>query len=83
MGENDTSSSHFWYLPHVCNWNRFRREKANFAITLHNDQEEIMAQATFLDYPNWNIAPQDDWVSVFREMDSEIPCTVSNHARCL
>ncbi|XP_032460315.1 cilia- and flagella-associated protein 61 [Phocoena sinus] len=53
-------------------------EKANFAITLHNDQEEIMAQATFLDYPNWNVAPQDDWVSVFREMDSEIPCTPLN-----
>ncbi|XP_007191950.2 cilia- and flagella-associated protein 61 isoform X2 [Balaenoptera acutorostrata] len=53
-------------------------EKANLAITLHNDQEEIMAQATFLDYPNWNVAPQDDWVSVFRELDSEIPCTPLN-----
>lgn len=37
-----------------------------------------MAQATFLDYPNWDVAKQDDWVSVFRELDSEIPCTVSN-----
>nr|XP_031530285.1 cilia- and flagella-associated protein 61 [Vicugna pacos] len=53
-------------------------EKANLAITLHNDQEEIMAQATFLDYPNWNIARQHDWVSVFRELDSEIPCTPLN-----
>ncbi|XP_026973890.1 cilia- and flagella-associated protein 61 [Sagmatias obliquidens] len=53
-------------------------EKANLAITLHNDQEEIMAQATFVDYPNWNVAPQDDWVSVFRELDSEIPCTPLN-----
>ncbi|XP_074203904.1 cilia- and flagella-associated protein 61 isoform X1 [Camelus bactrianus] len=53
-------------------------EKANLAITLHNDQEEIMAQATFLDYPNWNIAQQHDWVSVFRELDSEIPCTPLN-----
>ncbi|KAI4538114.1 hypothetical protein MG293_011517 [Ovis ammon polii] len=53
-------------------------EKANLAITLHNDQEEIMAQATFLDYPNWNIATQDDWVSVFRELDSDIPCTPLN-----
>ena len=80
VGENDTSSSHGWYLLHVCNSNHSHREKANLAITLHNDQEEIMAQATFLDYPNWNIATQDDWVSVFRELDSDIPCTVSDHA---
>ncbi|XP_058419300.1 cilia- and flagella-associated protein 61 [Diceros bicornis minor] len=53
-------------------------EKANLAITLYNDKEEIMAQATFLDYPNWNVAKQDDWVSVFRELDSEIPCTPLN-----
>ncbi|KAM8774422.1 cilia- and flagella-associated protein 61 [Rhynchonycteris naso] len=53
-------------------------EKANLAITLSNDKEEIMAQATFLDYPNWNVAKQDDWVSVFRELDSEIPCTPLN-----
>ncbi|XP_012512673.1 PREDICTED: cilia- and flagella-associated protein 61 [Propithecus coquereli] len=53
-------------------------EKANLAITLHNDKEEIMAQATFLDYPNWNVAKEDDWVSVFRELDSDIPCTPLN-----
>ncbi|XP_008581829.1 PREDICTED: uncharacterized protein C20orf26-like [Galeopterus variegatus] len=53
-------------------------EKANLAITLCNDKEEIMAQATFLDYPNWNVAKQDDWVSVFRELDNEIPCTPLN-----
>ncbi|XP_006163691.1 cilia- and flagella-associated protein 61 [Tupaia chinensis] len=53
-------------------------EKANLAVTLSNDKEEIMAQATFLDYPNWNVAKQDNWVSVFRELDSEIPCTPLN-----
>lgn len=53
-------------------------EKANLAITLHNDKEEIMAQATFVDYPNWNVAKQDNWVSVMRELDSEIPCTPLN-----
>ncbi|XP_039730298.1 cilia- and flagella-associated protein 61 isoform X6 [Pteropus medius] len=55
-------------------------EKANLAITLCNDKEEIMAQATFLDYPNWNVAKQDDWVSVFLELDNEIPCTVEGVA---
>ncbi|XP_007946388.1 cilia- and flagella-associated protein 61 [Orycteropus afer afer] len=53
-------------------------EKANLAVTLCNDKEEIMAQATFVDYPNWNIARQDNWVSVFRELDSDIPCTPLN-----
>ncbi|XP_074173435.1 cilia- and flagella-associated protein 61 isoform X2 [Rhinolophus sinicus] len=53
-------------------------EKANLAITLCNDKEEIMAQATFLDYPNWNVAEQDKWVSVFQELDSDIPCTPLN-----
>lgn len=53
-------------------------EKANLAVTLCNDKEEIMAQATFLDYPNWNVSKQDDWVSVFRELDSELPCTPLN-----
>ncbi|XP_032104012.1 cilia- and flagella-associated protein 61 isoform X2 [Sapajus apella] len=53
-------------------------EKANLAVTLCNDKEEIMAQATFLDYPNWNVAKQDDWVSVFRELDSDISCTPLN-----
>ncbi|XP_006860809.1 PREDICTED: uncharacterized protein C20orf26 homolog [Chrysochloris asiatica] len=53
-------------------------EKANLAVTLCNDKEEIMAQATFMDYPNWNIARQDNWVSVFQELDSEIACTPLN-----
>ncbi|XP_060042095.1 cilia- and flagella-associated protein 61 [Erinaceus europaeus] len=53
-------------------------EKANLAITLHSDKEEIMAQATFVDYPNWNVTKQDEWVSVFRELDSDIPCTPLN-----
>ncbi|XP_037668187.1 cilia- and flagella-associated protein 61 isoform X3 [Choloepus didactylus] len=53
-------------------------EKANLAVTLCNDKEEIMAQATFVDYPNWNVAKQDDWVSLFRELDSKIPCTPLN-----
>ncbi|XP_052578789.1 cilia- and flagella-associated protein 61 isoform X1 [Peromyscus californicus insignis] len=53
-------------------------EKANLAVTLCNDKEEIMAHAIFLDYPNWNVAKQDDWVSLFQELDSEIPCTPLN-----
>ncbi|CAO2578501.1 Cilia- and flagella-associated protein 61 [Lemmus lemmus] len=53
-------------------------EKANLAVTLCNDKEEIMAHAIFLDYPNWNVAKQDNWVSVFEELDNEIPCTPLN-----
>ncbi|CAH6787766.1 Cfap61 [Phodopus roborovskii] len=53
-------------------------EKANLAVTLCNDKEEIMAHAIFLDYPNWNVANQDSWMPVFQELDSEIPCTPLN-----
>ncbi|XP_057636838.1 cilia- and flagella-associated protein 61 [Chionomys nivalis] len=53
-------------------------EKANLAVTLCNDKEEIMAHSIFLDYPNWNVAKQDNWVSVFEELDNEIPCTPLN-----
>ncbi|XP_059561412.1 cilia- and flagella-associated protein 61 [Myotis daubentonii] len=53
-------------------------EKANLAITLCNEKEEIMAHATFVDYPNWNVAKQDEWVYVFRELDKELPCTPLN-----
>nr|KAF6358006.1 cilia and flagella associated protein 61 [Pipistrellus kuhlii] len=53
-------------------------EKANLAITLCNDKEEIMAHATFLDYPNWNVANQEDWVSMFWELDKELQCTPLN-----
>ncbi|XP_038288894.1 cilia- and flagella-associated protein 61 isoform X3 [Canis lupus baileyi] len=59
-------------------FNHFHREKANLAVTLCNDKEEIMAQATFVDYPNWNVSNQDNWLSVFQELDSEIPCTPLN-----
>lgn len=57
----------------------FHREKANLAVTVCNDKEEIMAHSIFLDYPNWNVAKQDDWISVFRELDRDIPCTVRKH----
>ncbi|GAB1286987.1 Cilia- and flagella-associated protein 61 [Apodemus speciosus] len=53
-------------------------EKANLAVTVCNDKEEIMAHSIFLDYPNWNVAKQDNWISVFRELDKEIPCTPLN-----
>ncbi|XP_031227985.1 cilia- and flagella-associated protein 61 isoform X2 [Mastomys coucha] len=53
-------------------------EKANLAVTVCNDKEEIMAHSIFLDYPNWNVAKQDNWIPVFRELDKEIPCTPLN-----
>ncbi|XP_010632494.2 cilia- and flagella-associated protein 61 isoform X4 [Fukomys damarensis] len=53
-------------------------EKANLAITLCNDKEEIMAHATFLDYPNWNVAAPEAWGSVFRDLEGDITCTPLN-----
>uniref|UniRef100_A0A4X2K6V2 Cilia- and flagella-associated protein 61 N-terminal domain-containing protein n=1 Tax=Vombatus ursinus TaxID=29139 RepID=A0A4X2K6V2_VOMUR len=53
-------------------------EKANLAITLCNERDEIMAHATFLDYPNWDVAKQDEWLTVFSELDSELQYTPLN-----
>ncbi|XP_072490657.1 cilia- and flagella-associated protein 61 isoform X2 [Notamacropus eugenii] len=53
-------------------------EKANLAVTLCNEREEIMAHATFLDYPNWGVAKQDEWVTIFSKLDSELQYTPLN-----
>ncbi|XP_068931588.1 cilia- and flagella-associated protein 61 [Petaurus breviceps papuanus] len=53
-------------------------EKANLAITLCNERDEILAHATFVDYPNWGIAKQDEWLAIFCELDSELQCTPLN-----
>ncbi|XP_051831814.1 cilia- and flagella-associated protein 61 [Antechinus flavipes] len=53
-------------------------EKANLAITLCNEREEIMAQATFVDYPNWDFVKQDEWLTAFHELDVTLQCTPLN-----
>ncbi|XP_028928234.1 cilia- and flagella-associated protein 61 isoform X2 [Ornithorhynchus anatinus] len=53
-------------------------EKTNLAITLCNEKEEIMAHAAFLDYPNWNVAKQDEWETVFHDLEGASACTPLN-----
>nr|XP_033795156.1 cilia- and flagella-associated protein 61 isoform X2 [Geotrypetes seraphini] len=36
-------------------------EKSNLAVTLSNEHNEVIAHATLLDYPNWNVADQAKW----------------------
>ncbi|MBN3291103.1 CFA61 protein, partial [Polypterus senegalus] len=37
-------------------------EKSNLAVTLENDNKEIVAHAAFLDYPNHSLADPAEWV---------------------
>nr|XP_032651794.1 cilia- and flagella-associated protein 61 isoform X3 [Chelonoidis abingdonii] len=50
-------------------------EKANFAVTLSNEKNEVIAHAAFLDYPNWNLVDQADWESFLHENYSDEKCT--------
>uniref|UniRef100_A0A8C8S084 Cilia and flagella associated protein 61 n=1 Tax=Pelusios castaneus TaxID=367368 RepID=A0A8C8S084_9SAUR len=53
-------------------------EKANLAVTLSNETNEVIAHAAFLDYPNWNIVDQADWESFLHENYSNEKCTPLN-----
>uniref|UniRef100_A0A8C3SFM6 Cilia and flagella associated protein 61 n=1 Tax=Chelydra serpentina TaxID=8475 RepID=A0A8C3SFM6_CHESE len=53
-------------------------EKANLAVTLSNEKNEVIAHAAFLDYPNWNIVDQADWESFLHENYSDKKCTPLN-----
>uniref|UniRef100_K7FZN4 Cilia- and flagella-associated protein 61 N-terminal domain-containing protein n=1 Tax=Pelodiscus sinensis TaxID=13735 RepID=K7FZN4_PELSI len=53
-------------------------EKANLAVTLSNEKNEVIAHAAFLDYPNWNIVDQADWESFLHENYSNEKCTPLN-----
>ncbi|XP_050807242.1 cilia- and flagella-associated protein 61 [Gopherus flavomarginatus] len=53
-------------------------EKANFAVTLSNEKNEVIAHAAFLDYPNWNLVDQADWESFLHENYSDEKCTPLN-----
>ncbi|KFP84641.1 PREDICTED: uncharacterized protein C20orf26-like, partial [Apaloderma vittatum] len=53
-------------------------EKANLALTLCNEKNEVIAHAAFLDYPNWDITDQSDWESFLRENYINNKCTPLN-----
>ncbi|NXR04832.1 CFA61 protein, partial [Sagittarius serpentarius] len=53
-------------------------EKSNLALTLCNEENEVIAHAVFLDYPNWNIADQSDWESFLQENYINNKCTPLN-----
>ncbi|NWV31133.1 CFA61 protein, partial [Grantiella picta] len=40
---------------------------SNLALTLCNEENEIIAHAAFLDYPNWNITDQAEWEPFLHE----------------
>ncbi|NXH16161.1 CFA61 protein, partial [Bucco capensis] len=53
-------------------------EKSNLALTLCNEKNEVIANAVFLDYPNWNITDQSDWESFLHENYIDNKCTPLN-----
>ncbi|XP_040467757.1 cilia- and flagella-associated protein 61 isoform X2 [Falco naumanni] len=53
-------------------------EKANLALTLCTEKNEVIAHAVFLDYPNWNITDQSDWESFLHENYANNRCTPLN-----
>ncbi|XP_054239360.1 LOW QUALITY PROTEIN: cilia- and flagella-associated protein 61 [Indicator indicator] len=53
-------------------------EKANLALTLCNEKDEVIAHAAFLDYPNWNITDQSEWESFLDENYINNKCTPLN-----
>ncbi|NXN94399.1 CFA61 protein, partial [Rhinopomastus cyanomelas] len=53
-------------------------EKANLALTLCNEKDDVVAHAAFLDYPNWNITDQSNWESFLHENYPNNKCTPLN-----
>ncbi|NWT65671.1 CFA61 protein, partial [Prunella himalayana] len=53
-------------------------ELSNFALTLCNEKNEIIAHTAFLDYPNWNITDQAEWEEFLHENYTDNKCTPLN-----
>uniref|UniRef100_H2ZU18 Cilia and flagella associated protein 61 n=1 Tax=Latimeria chalumnae TaxID=7897 RepID=H2ZU18_LATCH len=51
-------------------------EKANLAVTLSNEKNEIVAHAAFLDYPNLDSVDPADWETWLHERYDSSNCTV-------
>ncbi|XP_069090440.1 cilia- and flagella-associated protein 61 isoform X2 [Pleurodeles waltl] len=55
-------------------------EKANLAVTVCNEKNEVVAHAALVDYPSWNDAiDQADWESwLYKNYDNSTKCTPLN-----
>ncbi|NXB04019.1 CFA61 protein, partial [Cnemophilus loriae] len=53
-------------------------ELSNLALTLCNEENEVIAHAAFLDYPNWNITDQAEWEPFLHENYANHKCTPLN-----
>uniref|UniRef100_A0A4W3K0T3 Cilia- and flagella-associated protein 61 N-terminal domain-containing protein n=1 Tax=Callorhinchus milii TaxID=7868 RepID=A0A4W3K0T3_CALMI len=53
-------------------------EKANLAVTIENEKKEVLAQATFLDYPNVKGVDQSQWETWIRRYSQSGKCTAMN-----
>lgn len=63
-------SSHAICCPLSC------REKANLAVTLANETDNIVAQASFFDHPAACLVDQSQWEKFLKESFGVQQCTV-------
>lgn len=52
------------------------REKANLAVTLANEKEDILAHASFFDHPVGDLVDQTHWEPFLQKHFSAEKCTV-------
>lgn len=52
------------------------REKANLAVTVANEEDDIVAHASFLDHPVGELVDQADWELFLHQNFSTESCTV-------
>lgn len=52
-------------------------EMSNIAITLVDEKNDVLGQATFLDFPNRQYTEQNKWESWFNKSYGYDKCTVS------
>ena len=51
-------------------------EKANLAVTLISEANDILGHAAFFDYPNWDYTDQAEWETWLKRLYDNGKCTV-------
>lgn len=64
-----------WFLFPLCSPGP-SREKANLAVTLANEKNDILAHASFFDHPVGDLVDQTHWEPFLRKHFSAEKCTV-------
>ncbi|CAJ0962440.1 unnamed protein product [Ranitomeya imitator] len=53
-------------------------EKSNLAVTISDEENNVLAHAVFLDYPSWDVSDQAEWEDwLYGNYEETEKCTVS------